>query len=214
MKNKLPLILLFFTYRPLPAQPHLGFEQYYCTGATAGAAPVTRVYYQGNGKGYVEARYNYDAERTAGLSVGRSFDAPAGKALAWTLTPTIGWMAGDCHGLSLGANVSVEYKGWDLSTAAQVSPAKQTGYWYSWSEVGRPVGNRLYVGVALQQDCRFGAGCTLTPGIQGRLLLAQWTFPVYIFNPLNNGAWLLAGVTREWTGQKKIADHKKILAGL
>jgi hypothetical protein len=214
MKNNISLILFLVTYHPLHAQPRIGFEQYYCTGSATATTPVTRFYYQQRNNWYVEGRYNYDAVQTAGISAGRSFgnDPDTKKGLAWSVTPTVGWMTGRSHGTSIGTNLALDYHGFYFSSTLQASaaPAKDGGYWYNWAEIGKHTGSSLVLGIALLQDCRYGSGCTITPGIEGQFLYHEWSFPVYIFNPLDNRVWLLLGVTREWgLYNRKIANLKK-----
>lgn len=210
MKNSILLILTLLTYRPVTSQPRLGLEQYFCSGSSAAAAPVTRVYFETATKNYVEARYNYDAEGCFGISAGRRFESnrAGNKALAWTLTPTVGLVTGNCQGFSLGANFGVRFHAWNFSSAVQFTPAKTEGYGYSWSEAGRSFGDKIYLGVALQQDWRFTSACRWSPGLTAQLSLGSWTLPVYIFNPFEKGVWLLAGLTREWVLHKK-PDHPK-----
>jgi hypothetical protein len=197
----------------MPAQSRIGFEQYYCTGSASATTPVTRFFYQTNDSWYGELRYNYDAEQTAGIGVGRTFGYDPGtkNGAAWAITPTIGWVTGKFNGTSVGTGLTIGYHGFYLSSAWQTGPAaaKDGGYWYNWSEIGRQVGGSVYLGIALMQDCRYGEGCTITPGIEGQFLFHKWAFPLYIFNPQNNRVWLLLGVTREWGLHKKIANHKK-----
>ncbi|HVU94221.1 MAG TPA: hypothetical protein VHE34_03315 [Puia sp.] len=202
------MILTLITYHPVPAQSHTGFEQYYCPGSSLAAAPVTRVWYATAGKSYIEARYNYDAEENIGLSAGKQFGGTNAKGWYWTVTPTAGIVTGSCQGFSLGANLGLRYKNWNFSSAAQFTPAKGEGYACSWSELGRPLGNNAYLGAALQQDCRTGSGCTLSPGLTAQLSVAGWTVPLYVFNPFDKRVLLLMGVTREWVLQKSNANQK------
>lgn len=208
MKNNILLILTLLTYHPITAQPRAGFEQYYSPGPTLAMMPVTRVYYATTGKGYVEARYNYDAAETVGLSIGKQFGKEQPKDLDWTLTPTAGVVAGKNQGASLGLNSNLQFHDWSFSNSTQFTPMKKDAYFYSWSELGRSFGRKGYFGAALQQDCRSGASCSLSPGITGRLSIAGWTFPLYIFNPFDKRVWLLMGITREWVLNKGI-DHPK-----
>jgi len=208
MKNSLVMILTLITYHPVPAQPHAGFEQYFCPGSSAATAPVTRVWYATAGKSYLEARYNYDAEAGIGLSAGKQWKGSTAKGWEWTATPTAGVVTGRCQGFSLGANLGLLYKGWTFSSATQLTPAKGEGYAYNWTELGRSFGDNVYFGAALQQDCRFHSGSTFSPGITGQISAAGWTFPIYVFSPFDKRIWLLMGVTREWVLHKSNANKK------
>ena len=202
------MILTLITYHPVPAQSHTGFEQYFCPGSSMATAPVTRVWYATAGKSYIEARYNYDAGEGIGLSAGKQWGGATAKGWEWTVTPTAGLVTGRCQGFSLGANIGLRYKNWSFSSASQVTPAKGEGYAYSWSELGRSLNTNAYFGAALQQDCRSHSGCTFSPGLTGQLSVANWTFPLYVFNPFDKRVWLLMGVTREWVLHKSNVNRK------
>jgi hypothetical protein len=169
------------------------------------------VFYQSRGREYVEARYNYDAEGSLGISLGKTFTTTTKDAntLSGSVTPTIGMIAGRCQGVSVGTNFSGGYKAWSFSTSIQAAPLHTRSYAYSWSELGRSFGDKLYLGGALQQDCRSGSACLFTPGITGQWAMGAWTFPVYIFNPLDKRVWLLLGIVHEWTFHKNFDHHEK-----
>ena len=117
-------------------------------------------------------------------------------------------VTGPCQGFSLGANFGLRYHNWNFSSAMQLTAAKAEGYGYTWSELGRSFGNKAYMGAALQQDCRSGSACRLSPGVTAQLSVAGWTIPIYVFNPFDKHAWLLVGVTREWVLHKSNINQK------
>src|SRR6185437_7510759 len=119
MTNKIILILTLLTYQTLDAQRSLGLEQYGCFSRLVAAVPVTRVWYKTTDGGYVEARYNYDAQKTAGLSVGWTFSSPAKRCGRWAITPTIGLMAGGNSAAGVGMNVDWTFGRIEASSVIQ-----------------------------------------------------------------------------------------------
>lgn len=207
MKNKLIVILTLLTYQKLDAQRSFGLEQYGCYSRLASAVPVTRVWYKTTDGGYVEARYNYDAEKTAGLSVGWTFSASAKRYGHWTITPTIGLMAGENSAAGVGMNVDWALGRVETSSVIQsvvAYPAGVHGQCYSWTEVRLEIFRRLFAGAAVQQE----PGNSWHPGIELAFVAGAWNIPVYVFDPFLRNTWLMAGISREWSLKTKITKLK------
>lgn len=207
MTNRFILILTLLTYQKLDAQRSLGFEQYGCISRSASAVPVTRIWYKTTDGGYVEARYNYDAGKTAGLSVGWTFSASAKRYGHWTFTPTIGLMAGVASAAGLGMNIDWTLGRIEASSIFQsvvAYPAGVHGQCYSWTEVRLEIFRQLVAGIALQQE----PGNSWHPGIELAFVAGSWNIPFYVFDPFSKNTWLMAGVSREWSLKPKTAKLK------
>ena len=209
MTNKLVVILTLLTYQKLAAQKSLGLEQYWCSGQTASAAPVTKLWYDVPGHAYVEVRYNYDAEKTAGISVGRTFSGPSAANVHWTCTPTIGVMSGSVTAAAAGMNFELSLGRLRASTTVQVAVSYTGnihGLSYSWSELGLRLSPNIFAGAALQQQP--GPDGRWNPGMILEYTIGPWTLPLYLFDPFSKNACLLAGVSREWTLHNRITNLK------
>jgi hypothetical protein len=208
MTNKLILILTLLTYHELDAQRSLGLEQYGSFSRKAPALPVTRVWYQTPDGGYVEARYNYDVEKTGGVSLGWTFSASSASKRygRWSFTPTIGLIAGATSAAGMGMNVDWTLGRFEASTIVQSPLAYPWGgrhSCYSWTEARFEVCRKLALGVALQQEPGQepgqGAAGPWHPGIELAFVAGPWNIPIYVFDPFLKNTWLMAGVSREWS---------------
>ena len=199
--------MTLLTYQKLDAQRSLGLEQYGCFSRQVAAVPVTRVWYKTTDGGYVEGRYNYDAEKTVGLSAGWKFVGSSKAYGHWTITPTIGLMAGRNTSAGVGMNVDWTLGRVEASSVIQSVvgyPAGVQGQCYSWTEVRLSIFRELVAGVALQQE----PGNSWHPGIELAIVAGSWNIPIYLFDPFLKNTWLMAGVNREWTLKTKIAKLK------
>lgn len=197
--------MTLLTYQKLDAQRSLGLEQYACFSRGSLAVPVTRVWYKTSDGGYAEGRYNYDAEKTAGLSVGWAFARSS--CGHWTITPTIGLMAGGNSTAGVGMNVDWTLGRLEASSVIQsvvAYPMGVHGQCYSWSEVRLQLFRGLVAGAALQQE----PGNSWHPGIELAIVAGSWNIPVYVFDPFLKNTWLMAGVSREWSLKNELRKSK------
>ena len=206
MTNKFILILTLLTYQKLGAQRSLGLEQYGCFSRGSSAVPVSRVWYKTSDGGYVEGRYNYDAGKTAGLSLGWAFSASPKGYGHWTVTPAIGLMAGRTSAVGLGMNIDWTSGRFEVSSIIQspvTYPAGIRGFCYSWTELRLELFRQLVAGVAVQQEPAQGVGLgqepgnSWHPGLELAFVAGAWNIPLYVFDPFTKGTWLMAGVSRE-----------------
>lgn len=101
---------------------------------------------------HLEARYNYEALRTASFFVG--WNLGFGDTVSVTVTPLAGCMAGDAGGPVLGLELSVEW--WLLSWSSQGEWVTDVvggtgGYLYAWSELAVSPWDWLRLGMAVQR---------------------------------------------------------------
>jgi hypothetical protein len=205
------VICILLTWHSANAQPHIGMECYGMGPAWSGE-PVSRVYSQDGQGNYGEIRYNYDAERTLGVSAGHSFSGGLVNGPGWSVTPMIGLVAGATQGWSVGFNASLERGSFSFSSADQLIGSVNghgTAALYSWSEAGRQMDKLLYVGISVQGNCSAPAGWLITVGPELRLCLREWVFPVYFFLPAAGRGYLLFGVEREWPLTTPVINHQK-----
>jgi len=100
---------------------------------------------------HLEARYNYEALRTASAFVGWNFEF--GKTVTFGLTPMVGCMVGDAGGPIVGLEVSL---GWGpLSFSSQDEWVYDVrgggGFFYAWTELDVRPWHWLRAGVVLQR---------------------------------------------------------------
>lgn len=163
-------------------------------------------HYQSAGGFYAEMRYNYEDTKTFSLYGGRTF--AAGKDVALSFTPMIGFSAGNFSGLSLAANTELEWKNWYLSSQMQYSMSlsnSATGFYFCWSEAGFSIARNFFTGLAVQFTRQDGAN-DFQPGLLAGLNFGNVSVPLYIFSPFRSGQYVILGINYEYElkkGKKK-----------
>lgn len=211
MKSSILVICMFLAWYSAAAQTRVGMECY-GAGAARYTGPASRIYLQ-NGQGnYSELRYNYDAERTLGVSVGHSFKGGTADAAGWSVAPMIGLVAGAAQGLSIGVNATLERGSFSCSSANQLigsTDCRASGSFYTWSDLGKQMAKYLYVGITFQASCYVPAGWLVCVGPELRLCFRDWLFPVYFFQPAGRKGYLFVGIEREWSVAGSMIHHQK-----
>lgn len=198
MKNSFITILVSMAFSAAQAQQG-GFEQYLYAKNKEGVQLVPMLHYQSTKNWYTEARYNYEDTATVSLYGGKIFSKDKNK-LSYSMLPLAGVVLGRFKGGSLGLNINIEYKKLFFCSQSQYTFSvkdKFDNFFYSWSEAGYEIWNWLYVGVAVQHthmyDTKFELG---EKGFVVGISVQKWVFPLYIFNPLNNGQYFVLGINR------------------
>lgn len=133
---------------------------------------------------HLEARYNYENQRTGSLWGGYNFSA--GKTLQLSLTPMIGGVFGDTTGIAPGLEASLTYKRLQLSTTNEYvfdTSAKAASFFYSWPEVTYSLLDWLKVGFVAQHTKAYHTSLDTQRGLLVGLSYKQWEFTTYVFNP-------------------------------
>jgi hypothetical protein len=196
-------------YSKANAQTHGGFEQYYYPGNKGTSTIVPRVYYQTKKKWYAEARYNYDESQTFAFNAGKTFSTTG--RVSYSVTPVAGVVTGKLNGASLGVNSEIEYEKLFFSSESQYtfsSVGRNGDFLFNWSELGYQVTSKFYTGLALQLTRVYRTTNVWEPGVMTGFSFDKFTFPLYMFSPLNSKRYFVLGINWEWQHLK--SDNKKI----
>ncbi len=85
---------------------------------------------------HLEARYNYEGQRTGSLWAGYNFSV--GKKLTLDATPMIGGVFGDVNGIAPGLELILTYKKLQLYSANEYifdTNSKSGNYFYTWTQL-------------------------------------------------------------------------------
>ncbi|MGO9066188.1 MAG: hypothetical protein ACLQIH_15805 [Myxococcaceae bacterium] len=144
---------------------------------------------------HLEARYNYEAQRTGSLWVGWNFEW--GKDLRFALTPMLGGIFGEVGGIAPGLE-------WDLSWGP-LELYSETEFvfdfgnssdsdFYTWSELSWSPFEWLRAGLALQRTRAFAASRVVQWGPFVGFKVWKLSANAYWFNPGQTNAqyWVLS----------------------
>jgi hypothetical protein len=133
---------------------------------------------------HLEARYNYEDQRTASLWAGYNFTA--GKKLQLTLTPMIGGVFGQTDGIAPGLELSLTY--WKLAFSSASEYVVGTGktadsFFYSWPELTYSPVSWFRIGGVAQHTKAYRTTLDTQRGFLIGVSIKKLQFTTYVFDP-------------------------------
>ena len=133
---------------------------------------------------HLEARYNYEDQRTGSLWAGYNFTA--GKKLQLAITPMIGGVFGRTTGIAPGCEVSLTYKKIAFSSAEEYvfDTTKASGsFFYSWPELTFSPVSWFRIGGVSQHTKAYHTSLNTQRGFLVGVSFKKLEFTTYIFDP-------------------------------
>lgn len=198
----LTILLSLFCWNA-EAQSKWGFEHYNYIRQPDAAIFVPMLHLETGSKWYGEVRYNYEDANTVSLFAGKTITG--GNSLEYTMTPMAGYSAGRFTGVSIAANMDLEWKSFYFSAQSQYSIATRktaADFLFNWSELGYAISDHFYTGLAVQYTLQEGIN-DLEPGLLAGLSFRNISFPLYIFSPFRPGCYFILGLNYEYSLKKK-----------
>ena len=200
MRNSLFMIVFLFN-QAVQGQERKGFEGYYYpTNGEAVSSLSTRLFYQTSQGWYSEFRYNFEEQRTAGFSAGKTFSKE--NVFSYSVTPEVGLVVGRLQGASLGLNTSLSYKRLSFSSSVLYTAGlkkEDAGHsFFNWSELNIRIIKHLYAGVTVQVSTSGSMPISREAGVQLGVMFKNWAFPLYVFDRAGDHPYFAAGACYEW----------------
>jgi hypothetical protein len=194
-------MIVFLFHQAVQGQDRKGFEGYYypMNGGTANSLS-TKLFYQTSKGWYTECRYNYEEERTAGFSFGKTFSKE--NVFSYSITPEVGLAVGKLHGVSLGLNAALSCKRLSFTSSLLCTAGLEKGEagysLFNWSELNVQITNYIYGGVMVQLSSSEQMVINREPGVQLGLMFKDWTVPLYVIDRPGGHLYFSAGTCYEW----------------
>jgi hypothetical protein len=133
---------------------------------------------------HLEARYNYEAQKTGSAWVGYTFSG--GKTVTWELTPMLGGVFGQTDGVAPGYRGSVGW--WKLEFSSEgeyvFDAAESTdNFFYNWSELAIVPRDWFRVGVVTQRTRAYQSPREIQRGLLVGFSVKSLDMTAYLFNP-------------------------------
>lgn len=132
---------------------------------------------------HLEARYNYEAQRTASLWIG--YDYSVGKTLTLEATPMIGGVFGDVDGIAPGLEFTLTYKKLQLYSANEYifdTNTKSGDFFYTWTQLTYSPRPWIQAGYAMQRTRAYHTSLDVQRGILVGFTHKKFNFSTTIFN--------------------------------
>jgi hypothetical protein len=132
---------------------------------------------------HLEARYNYENQRTGSLWAGYNFNV--GKTLILNVTPMIGGVFGRTTGVAPGCEASLTYKKVELSISNEYvfdTSRSSDSFYYSWPQLTYSPTDWLRVGLVAQHTKAFQTSLDIQRGFLVGVSHKKVEFTTYVFN--------------------------------
>ncbi len=203
-------MMLYVWWHNAYSQAEVGLEQYsYISKGSLRINPI--LWYQCKSGWYAEARYNYEADNTLSIYVGRTFQKES--TISYSVSTLAGIVAGQFKGAAVAVNTNIDYKNFFLSLQSQYAVSikyRSENYLYNWVDVGCNATSWLSVGLSMQLTNSYNTKAVIEKGFFINASYGKWSFPIYIYNPGSAEAYNILGINYAWRfkgkNTQKIAD--------
>lgn len=132
---------------------------------------------------HVEARYNYEAQRTGSLWAG--YDLSVGKKLVLDATPMIGGVFGNVNGIAPGLEVTMTYRKLQFYSANEYifdTDTKAGNFFYTWTQLTYSPVKWFTAGYVMQRTRAYQTQLDIQRGLLIGFTVKKLTFTTQIFN--------------------------------
>jgi hypothetical protein len=133
---------------------------------------------------HLEARYNYEAQKTASVWMGWNFSG--GDTVPWELTPIVGGIFGDVDGVAPGYKGSIGWRKISLYSEGEYvidTADTSNSFFYSWSELTYAVTDSLRAGLVVQRTHAYQTDRDVQRGLILGYSYRRAEFTLCLFNP-------------------------------
>lgn len=132
---------------------------------------------------HLEARYNYEAQRTGSLWAGYNFSK--GKTFVVDATPMIGGVFGKVNGIAPGLELTLSYKKLQFYSANEYifdTDTKAGNFFYTWTQLTYSPVKWLTAGYVVQRTRAYQTGLVIQRGLLVGFTVKKLSFTTQIFN--------------------------------
>jgi hypothetical protein len=144
---------------------------------------------------HLEARYNYEALRTASAWVGYNFSG--GRTLTWEFTPMVGGVFGDVAGAAPGFKASLAWKKLEFSSEGEYvfdTADSSQSFFYNWSELSLAPVDWLRAGLVTQRTRAYQSDRDIQRGLLLGVAIRSIDVTAYVLNPDDNRPTVVVAV--------------------
>ena len=132
---------------------------------------------------HLEARYNYEGQRTGSLWLGYNFSV--GKKLTLDATPMIGGVFGNINGIAPGLELTLTYKKFEFYSANEYifdTNTKSGNFFYTWTQITYTPVKWFTAGYVVQRTRAYQTPLDVQRGPLIGFNLKKFTFTTQVFN--------------------------------
>ncbi len=191
-------MILYGWWHNAYSQSEAGLEQYsYISKGSFRVNPI--LWYQFKSGWYAEGRYNYEADNTLSVYVGRTFQKES--TISYAISTLAGIVAGQFNGGAIATNTDLQYRNFFLYLQSQYAFSikdKGENYLYNWVDLGCNATPWLAVGLSMQLTNGYKTKAIVEKGFFITPSYGKWSFPIYIYNPGSAEVYNVVGINYAW----------------
>ena len=133
---------------------------------------------------HLEARYNYEAQKTGSVWMGWNFSG--GDTVEWELTPMVGGVFGEVDGIAPGDKGSISWRKISLYIESEYvidTADMSNSFFYSWSELTYAVTDGFRAGLVVQRTHAYHTDRDVQRGLILGYSYRHAEFTLCLFNP-------------------------------
>jgi hypothetical protein len=133
---------------------------------------------------HLEARYNYENQRTGSLWAG--YNLRAGDKLSFEFTPMVGSVFGRTVGIAPGYQAVLAYRRVELNSQGEYvfdTNERSGSFFYTWSELTYSPAEWIRAGFVMERTKAYKSEFETQPGCLAGVTFKRTDFTVYVFNP-------------------------------
>jgi hypothetical protein len=145
---------------------------------------------------HLEARYNYEDQKTGSVFAGWRFEK--GHKFKFAATPMMGIAFGNTNGIVPALKLDAAYKLFDFYSESEYLidfAGKEYNYFYTWSELAVSPFYFLRTGISAQRTRLYQTGLDVQRGIFAEYSFSKLTAGVYYFNPFSKDNFVIVSFT-------------------
>jgi hypothetical protein len=148
---------------------------------------------------HLEARYNYEDQKTGSFWVGHTFRG--GDAISWEVKPLLGGVFGRTAGVAPGYKSSLSWRMVEAYSEGEYvfDVADSTNsFFYNWSELALAPVEWLRGGIVTQRTRAYKSDREIQRGLFVGTTLLKLDFTAYVLNPDESKPTVIVAVARSW----------------
>jgi len=145
---------------------------------------------------HFEARYNYEAFKTASVWIGYNF--AFGDKFAVEAAPMLGGVFGDVTGIAPGYTITISWKSIELYTQGEYlfdAGTSSGNFFYNWTELTYTIAERFWFGLVLDRTKSLGEDLDVRRGPLIGFNYKKLDFAAYWLSPGSHNSTFIFAVT-------------------
>lgn len=145
---------------------------------------------------HLEARYNYESEKT--VSVWTGYNLSGGKNFEYLFTPMLGLVIGETSGFAPGLEMTLGFHSFELYSESEyfVDPGTaENDFFYMWTDLTWSPTDWIWVGLSGQRTRLYESDVDIQHGFLLGGGFKNWEFSGYLYNPGNEDLFFLASLS-------------------